>query len=138
MDFQKVFDPVNHEILLYKLYNYGERGIIYQWLKNYRTDRMQFTCANSNTDKIACRVPQAAVLGPLLFSIYINNISNAIFEAKVKMFADDTNLFVTSKTLVSANMSANNNLELLNEWPVANRLSVNINKNLLHRLPSRC
>ena len=66
------FDTVNHEILLFKLYNYGVRGVAYDWLENYLSDRYQFTCANSTESDITtvtCGVPQGSVLGLSLIHI---------------------------------------------------------------------
>ena len=100
LDLQKAFDTVNHEILLHKLYNYGIRGVAYDWFKSYLLNRQQYTVINgcvSNLAKITCGVPQGSVLGPLLFLLYVNDIANAVPELNVKLFADDTNLFVTNK-----------------------------------------
>jgi hypothetical protein len=93
---------MDHDILLHKLYNYGIRGIAYDWFKNYLTDRVQFTTLNnaiSTEAQITCGVPQGSVLGPLLFSIYVNDIPNAVPSATVKLFADDTNLFIARSSM---------------------------------------
>ena len=99
MDLSKTFDTVDHEILFQKLQHYGIRGLPLQWFKSYLTNRKQYTIANKATSEestITYGVPQGSVLGPLLFLIYTNDITNAISgNHKVKLFADDTNIFVT-------------------------------------------
>ena len=97
LDLQKAFDTVNHDILLYKLSNYGIGGVVYQWFKKYLSDRKQFISVagvSSEIGSISMGVPQGSVFGPLLFLLYVNDIHKA---AKVKLFADDTNLFLYDK-----------------------------------------
>ena len=69
LDISKAFDTVNHNILLQKLNGYGIRGEMHNLLKDYLTDRKQFTTykkANSGDTKIVCGILQGSTLGPLL------------------------------------------------------------------------
>jgi len=76
------------------------------------------------------RVPHGSVLGPLLFLLYINDIENCVRNATVKLFVDDTNLFVHGKSLSEAFDKANDAVNLLQDWFVVNKLSLNeIQKN---------
>ena len=131
IDLQKAFDTVNHDILLYKLNNYGVRGVVLQWFISYLKERHQFTFLAGNRSEIGLittGVPQGSVLGPLLFLIYVNDIYNAVPGTKIKLFADDTNLFLHDKNLENLYRKANENLENLSKWFVANKLSLNIDK----------
>ena len=130
-DLQKAFDVVDHSILLDKLYNYGIRGFLHKWLKNYLCDRTQFTVANgcrSSLGIITHGVPQGSILGPVLFLCYCNDICNAIPESILRLFADDTNLFVHDINIETLISVANIQLQKLNDWFLANKLSLNINK----------
>jgi len=71
-DLQKAFDTVDHETLLFKLHNYGVRGIMRDWFCDYLSNRKQFVSLGENTPDrciIRCGVPQGSVLGRLLFLI---------------------------------------------------------------------
>ena len=99
LDVQKAFDSVSHDILLDKQYLYGIRGIVHDWFRSYLLNRQQYVFVNnicSDICGIKYGVPQGSVLGPLFFLIYNNDIRNALSDARVKLFADDTNLFIYS------------------------------------------
>jgi hypothetical protein len=140
LDLQKAFDTVNHEILLYKLHSYGIRGVMHSWFASYLTNRLQFTSVdnvNSGLAMVTCGVPQGSVLGPLLFLIYMNDIVNTVPGNNVKLFADDTNLFVSGTDSCLLNQTANEYIQLLNDWLLANRLSLNLDKTCYMIFPAK-
>ena len=70
LDLSKAFDTVNHQMLLQKLEYYGIRGITNDWFKSYLYNKKQFVSLDSfKSDMlhVSCRLPQGAVLGPILF-----------------------------------------------------------------------
>ena len=131
LDFSKAFDTVDHSILLDKLFHYGVRGIALDWFQNYLTDRKQFTNfsnAKSEYKNIVCGVPQGSILGPLLFLIYINDLSTVSDALFTILFADDTSIFVRGKDFDNLINLLNNELSLITTWLSANKLSLNIKK----------
>ena len=76
----------------------------------------------------ACGVPQGSILGPLLFLMYINELPNCLQNASSRMFADDTNISLTAKTLTELKLEINPELSNLNRWLKANKLSLNVAK----------
>ena len=80
LDLSKAFDTVYYEILLYKLDYYGIRGHICKWFRHYLSDRQQCVSINGTVSEyfhVQPGVPQGSILRPVLFLLYINDISNA-------------------------------------------------------------
>ena len=131
MDLQKAFDTINFDILLNKLEHYGFRGICLGWFKSYLIERSQITEVNGMKSDIKitnCGIPQGTVLGPLLFLLYINDITNSTTKSKIKLFADDSNLFVIGDDLATLFDIANSELSDLSHWISINKLHINYDK----------
>ena len=95
MDFAKAFDKVPHRRLLYKLDYYGIRGSTHKWITLWLSARFQKVVLDgqaSDPVPVLSDVPQESVLGPVLFLIFINDISENI-RSSVRLFADDCVLY---------------------------------------------
>ena len=129
LDLSKAFDTIDHDILLNKMSKYGIRGTVFDWFKNYLFDRKQFVVWQnifSSLKPVSCGVPQGSILGPILFLLYINDLPNSTNLLKFILFADDTNLFYSSKDQKEATSFINRELRSVSEWMNCNKLSVNL------------
>ena len=100
VDFKKAFDSISHNILSLKLQATGSSGNLHEWLMNYLKDRFQYTVVNghsSNLDEVKYGVPQGSLLGPRPYTIYVNDLPNAITFGDVFMYADDTTLYCVGR-----------------------------------------
>ena len=102
LDLQKVFDTVNHVLLLDKLEAYGIRDNALNRLASYLADRKQTCQVNrkqSGLRTISCGTPFCSILGPLFFLAYINDLPNCLKHTTPRMSADDTSLTVYGKSI---------------------------------------
>ena len=131
LDLKKAFDTVCLEILLKKLYFLGIKGDLYKILESYLSNRFQLTKFNniySKPAEVTMGVPQGSILGPLLFIVYINDLSNVTDDAKFYFFADDTAITVKSSSLIDLQDKINQLMPKVTEWFNSNRLSLNTSK----------
>ena len=131
LDFSKAFDTISHEILLKKIEHMGFRGPIHRWIKSYLTNRNQFVNIGEKSSEflnVKMGVPQGSTLGPLLFILYINDMSNSINNLKIVHFADDSTLHVPLNRNENIAPQINTKLSDVNRWLISNKLHLNVGK----------
>jgi hypothetical protein len=129
LDFAKAFDKVPHIRLCHKIKAHGIKGKILNWLTNFLENRTQSVTINnlsSNIKEVTSGIPQGSVLGPILFVLYINDISNGV-DSFIKVFADDTKIF-RAVNMQTDNLLMQADLDRLLEWSNKWQLSFNIAK----------
>ena len=130
LDLQKAFDTVNHEILLYKLKACGMNDKSVKWFSSYLSHRKQVVDINgtfSEHNSISCGVPQGSILGPLLFTLYVNDMQSAV-SCKLLLYADDSALMVSGKNVAAIQAGLSRELEAVSKWLVDNKLSLHLGK----------
>ena len=139
LDLRKAFDTIDHKLLLQKLEHYGFRGKCYKYLKSYYQNRRQYVHINghnSGTRTVKIGVPQGSNLGPLCFSLFINDMPLAVEEDTV-LFADDAAFVITSRTLGDLLAKIRNLFNDLAAYLNINRLVPNASKSKLMMFSSR-
>ena len=92
IDLQKAFDPTNHEILLKKLEAKAFSDKCIRWFRSYLCEQLFFIETEnqlSDYGKVSSDVPQGPILGPLLFIVYVNDMSQAV-KLNLFLYADDS------------------------------------------------
>ena len=117
LDFAKAFDSIPHQRLLVKLKHYGIHDNICKWIETWLTQRFQKVVldgVSSNSKPVHSGVPQGTILGPLMFLIYINDITEHI-SSSLRLFTDESVMTVCcTEILLQKRIVCNSNMILIN------------------------
>ena len=131
LDISKPFDKIWHEGLIFKLKTYGVEGNLLKLLENYLTYRQQRVVLNggmSSWQNVYAGVQQGSVLGPILFIIYVNNLTDGL-TSMCKIYADDTSLFSKVIDKNNLNFQLNSDLVKISKWVFQWKMSFNPDRN---------
>ena len=135
IDLAKAFDSVSHDKLLYKLTKIGIGGNLHKWFTNFLTGRS----FNVKVDEVRSRhapvgsgIPQGTILGPLLFILFINNVSHEILNSQIQLYADDSKMYSRVNNIEQFR-NFNNDIVKVNDWFESWQLKINFEKcEILH------
>ena len=125
-DFSKAFDSVNHDILLKKLkLEFGLDGRLLKFLVDYLRGREQCVVIGGQKSErriVASGVPQGSILGPLLFVLFINDMTKCVSDkTNIALYADDTKIWREINGW-EENLALQKDIDQLQEWANANKM----------------
>ena len=129
IDLSKAFDTISHSKLLEKLPKYGIDGKEYAWFKDYLFARKAVVSYNncvSDEKELYSGVPQGSILGPLLFIMLFNDITDAIRHSRIVKYADDTVIYFADKDSKSIQSNLTEDMDLISNWLKENELIINM------------
>ena len=131
IDLTKAFDMVNHYIHLDKLYAIGLSKSAVLWFNSYlhyRNQSVSFNAALSQPRIIEMGVPQGSSLGPLLLSIFINDLPQICLDCQIHLYADDTVMYTSKHNISEIQTSLQFYFNCIQTWFSCNLLLLNKNK----------
>ena len=142
LDLRKAFDVIPHNKLLNKLKVFGIRGKEHKWFTKYLTGRKHCVSINGTlSDFLSLKsgVPQGSTLGPLLFTLYINDLCFRKFSpsTKISLYADDTAIFCSNKTLNEVENNLQTQFNIVADWMSSNDMFINTSKTKVMLFGSR-
>ena len=129
-DFPKAFDRIDHELLLVKLKRWGFSQPVLAWLHSFITHRQQSVKVHnfvSHPIPVTSGVPQGSHCGPILFTIFVNDLLDCIKYSRYLMFADDLKIFKIISNITDC-IELQEDLDNIYQWSITNALHLNIEK----------
>ena len=130
IDFKKAFDTLDYKILLQKINALNISQNLKSLIKDYFTNRSQKTYANNSQSSIQplnYGVPQGSILGPLFFTLYINDLPK-IVSSNMLLYADDSVIFESSNDESKLYSQLQTDLNLIKYWCDLHKLTINVKK----------
>ena len=131
LDLKKAFDTVDHEILLKCLNNFGFNSTVQEWTLSYLSNRTQVIKVGNSISEpspVCCGVPQGSIIGPLMFTLYIDSLPKALTGVKTYLYADDTAIVARDKDPMIITNKLNSALGQVSIWFRNHKLSLNVGK----------
>ena len=130
LDYCKAFDQVSHQILIEKLKFYGICDPLLTWFRSYLEGRRQIVAIGStisNEFNVCSGVPQGSHLGPILFLIFINDLSVVFKTSHFLFFADDLKVYHRIKSVNDCRL-LQEDIKNITSWCLDNKMELNISK----------
>ena len=131
VDVSKAFDPVSHDILIAELSKYHTSSTAINWFRSYLSE-CKHVCSVygvlSSPASLDRGVPQGSTLGPLLSSVYMNDLPFILKETEVDLYADDTTIWSRGANYTKIQQTLNGNLGEANRWFELNEMKPNTKK----------
>ena len=139
LDMSAAFDVVNHSILLKKLEFYGFNKETILWIRSYLTNRRQTVTINGVLSKflpVTSGVPQGSILGPLLYTLFTNELPEVVYQdgdkkqrpESICCYADDTTLTCLSSDHSKLSENLTKQYSRIKDFMIDNRLKLNDDK----------
>lgn len=131
IDYSKAFDTIDHRVLLGELNKIGIRGNLLNWFENYLNNRKLIVKVGDHSSgmrDVDHGVPQGSILGPILFTIYVNQIFSCVKDSYIFMYADDIALISAHQSQDLATEMIQKDFNRILAWSHDNGLVVNAEK----------
>ena len=134
VDLTKAFDFVDRYLLLDKLYTIGLSKNAILWFSSFLHNRKQSVVIDGKCADLLVQergVPQGSALGPLLFSIFVNDLPSIFTYSSVQLYADDTVIYTSNSDIDEVHTTIQSDFNILEEWLLQNKLLLNKNKSVV-------
>ena len=126
VDLQKAFDTLDHGFLLEKMKYSGFGATVIKWFECYLSYRKFLVCIDvfPEAGTLKYGVPQGSILGPLLFLLYVNDLSQLLSDTGSYLYGDDTCIFYQHEDVKKIENVLNKEFSSLCQWFIDNKLSI--------------